>query len=200
MLEVYLRPIFQTFFVDPIARRFSHYSPALITYLACGFGLMVVPALMHNSPGLAVAFLLISGFLDTLDGTVARINNKTSTRGIILDIVSDRMVEVAVLIGLFVMDPSHRGLLTFFMLGSCYLYLTTFLVSDIFSPARAEKGFQYSPGATERAEAFVLFVMMIWMPHYFTTLAWIFTGLVLLSSYNRMNQLLNNTVTIGERR
>jgi phosphatidylglycerophosphate synthase len=190
MLEAYLRPIYQSCLVDPIAKRFSHYSPALITYLACAFGIMVVPALLFNSVTLAISFLLVSGFLDTLDGTVARINNKTSDRGIILDIASDRVVEVAVLVGLFAVDPSNRGWLTLCMLGSCYLYLTTFLVGDIFSPNRAQKSFQYSPGATERAEAFVLFILMIWLPNYFSLLAYMFTGLVLFSSYSRISQLL----------
>jgi phosphatidylglycerophosphate synthase len=200
MLEVYLRPIYQSCLVDPIAKRLSQYSPALITYLACASGVMVVPALVYNMPMLAIGFLLFSGFLDTLDGTVARINNKASDKGIILDIASDRMVEVAVLVGLFAVDPSHRGWLTLCMLGSCYLYLTTFLVGDIFSPNRSEKNFQYSPGATERAEAFILFVFMICMPSYFYSLAYLFTGLVLFSSYLRITQLLDKTARVGEYR
>jgi len=189
MLEAYFRPIYQACLADPVAKYLSNYSPTFITYLACAAGIMVLPALFYNYPVLATILLLFSGFLDTIDGSVARINNKISDKGIVLDIISDRIVEVAVILGLYAMDPS-RGWLALAMLGSCYIYLTTFLVMDVFSPDRVQKGFQYSPGAFERAEAFILFVLMIWLPDSFTTLAYLFTGLVMLTSYLRINQFL----------
>ena len=108
----------------------------------------------------------------------------------VLDIMSDRIVEVAMLIGLFAVNPEHRGVLTLVMLGSCYIYLTTFLIMDVFSPQRTQKGFQYTPGIVERAEAFLLFMLMIWLPNQFTILAYAFTGLVVLSSYLRLSQFM----------
>jgi len=139
---------------------------------------------------MAILLLLISGFLDTLDGTVARLTDKTSDVGSVLDIASDRMVELAVMMGLYLVDPAHRALGVLFMLGSCYLCITCFLVVAIFSPNSSEKGFHYSPGLIERAEAFLFFIAMILYPRYFAFLGYLFTGLVFLTSYLHIKQFL----------
>ena len=203
MLEVYLRPIYQSFLVDPIARWFSNYSPMLITYLACLIGVLVAPALMYGHPSLAIFFLLVSGFLDTLDGTVARINNSVTEQGIIFDIVSDRMVEAAVIVGLFAVDPSHRAWLSLAMMASCYVCMTSFLVVGIFSPNRGQGTMQYNPGIIERAEAFVFFLLMICLPHHFSILGWAFVGFVMYIAYShlaRSIQTISRRTTYGEPR
>src|SRR5690606_30175145 len=50
-------------------------------------------------PLLAVAVLWLSGFLDAVDGTMAR-KTKPSSWGTLLDISFDRLVEISVIIGL----------------------------------------------------------------------------------------------------
>lgn len=182
MIETYLRPIYQYCVVNPIARKIQ-FSPIKITCFSCFTGILVAPALLINLPKIAIVLLLISGFLDTLDGTVARMTDKTSNMGGVLDIVSDRIVELAVMIGLYFVDPSDRALGTLAMLGSCYLCITSFLVVGIFSPNQSEKGFHYSPGLIERTEAFIFFIVMILWPRYFSLLAYLFAGLVLLTSF-----------------
>lgn len=133
MLETYLRPLYQLCIADPIARCMKNVSPERITYASCLTGLLVLPALMLNLPSFAITLLIMSGFLDTLDGTLARMDNKASNTGCVLDIISDRIVELAIIIGLFAIDPVHRGWMTLAMLGSCYLCITSFLVVGIFS-------------------------------------------------------------------
>lgn len=192
MIETYLRPTYQYCVVNPIARK-TQLSPVKITYFACLTGILVVPALMLNLPKIAIMLLLISGFLDTLDGTVARMTDKTSNMGGVLDIVSDRMVELAVIIGLFFVDPGNRALGALAMLGGCYLCVTSFLVVGIFSPNQSEKGFHYSPGLVERAEAFIFFIAMILWPDYFSLLAYLFTGLLLLTSYLHIRQFFSSS-------
>ena len=189
MLEVYLRPIYQSLLVDPIARMFSNYSPMMITYIACLSGIMIAPALMYGHPTLAIALLLFSGFLDTLDGTVARANNKVSEQGVIFDIVSDRIVEVAVILGLFAVDPEGRGWLAMAMLASSYVCVTSFLVVGVFNRARKET----SVGIMERAEAFVFFLLMISFPNHFSTLAWLFIGFVMFTGYAQLARFLQTT-------
>jgi CDP-diacylglycerol--glycerol-3-phosphate 3-phosphatidyltransferase len=51
---------------------------------------------------LAGIFLLFSGMFDTFDGTIARINNKTSKYGAILDSSLDRYVEFMIFLGLLI--------------------------------------------------------------------------------------------------
>lgn len=189
MLEVYLRPIYQACLVDPVAKAFSRQSPMMITYLACLTGMLVAPALLMNYASVAIMLLLMSGFLDTLDGTVARINNKVSDQGIIFDIISDRAVEAAVILGLFAVDPANRGLQSLMMLASCYVSMTSFLVAGVFS-LRAQKQFQYTPGIIERTEAFLFFILMIIFPAQFSVLAWTFVSLVLLTTYLHVSKFL----------
>ncbi|HZW61687.1 MAG TPA: CDP-alcohol phosphatidyltransferase family protein [Candidatus Babeliales bacterium] len=191
MLESILRPTYQVYVVDPILRWVRHYSPMTITYASCVTGVVAAIVLVLRLPSLATLLLLISGFLDTLDGTVARVGNKTSSLGSVLDIVSDRIVEFAIMFGLFALDPLHRGGLTLAMLGSCYLCITSFLVVGIFTPNESNKGFHYSPGLIERAEAFIFFILMIWLPNYFSWLANLFTSLVVLTSFLRIKQFMN---------
>ncbi len=46
--------------------------------------------------------LLISGFFDIVDGQVARVTKKTSTKGAFLDSVFDKIAEVAIFLGILV--------------------------------------------------------------------------------------------------
>ena len=46
--------------------------------------------------------LLISGFFDIVDGQVARVTKKTSTKGAFLDSVFDKIAEVAIFLGILI--------------------------------------------------------------------------------------------------
>jgi len=46
--------------------------------------------------------LLISGFFDIVDGQVARVSQKTSTKGVFFDSVSDKIAEVAIFFGILI--------------------------------------------------------------------------------------------------
>lgn len=187
MLENYIRPFYQKWFVDPFAKFLVHHlSPNNVTWLAAIIGILIAPALIVELNWLAILLLILSGFLDTLDGTIARLQKKHSAFGAMLDIVCDRIVEFAVVFGLFAVDPIHRGWLSISMLGSILLCITTFLVAGIFTKNNSQKSFYYSPGIMERAEAFIFFFLMILLPKYFQILASIFTFLVLLTAFIRM--------------
>src|SRR3990167_3709659 len=190
MIEMYFRPMYQDCIVNPIARRIL-IAPEKITYLACFSGILVAPALMFHFIYTAIILLLISGFFDTLDCTVARMTDGVSNVGSILDIMSDRIVEFSVIVGLFSVEPAHRAFATLEMLGSCYLCVTSFLVVGIFSSNQSAKSFYYSPGLIERAEAFLFFIAMIIWSNYFLLLAFLFTGLVLLTSYWHIKQFID---------
>ena len=187
MIEVYLRPFYQTYLINPIARRIP-FTPQSITLSACLTGISVAPVLIFHFSILAIVLLLISGLLDMLDGSVGRMKNSISNLGSALDIISDRIVEFAVIMGLFLVAPAEHALGALLMLGSCYLCITCFLVVGIFTPNHSEKGFHYNPGLIERAEVFVFFIVMIIWPQYFSWLAGLFTVLVLLTGYLHIKQ------------
>lgn len=187
MLEQNLRHHYQKWFVDPIAKAFQHHiNPLYITILSGLLGLLVIPALYCSKIALALLLLVASGYLDTLDGTVARQTKTSSAFGSAMDIVTDRLVEISAVIGLWLVDPIHRGLLSLLMLASMLLCITSFLVVGIFTSNDSHKGFHYSPGIMERAEAFIFFILMMLLPIYFVPLSILFIILVMLTTAIRL--------------
>ncbi len=186
MIDSSYRSRYQTMLVDPLIPHVLRWNPLHITILGLLSGLMVIPSLAFHHTLIALTFLLFSGYLDTLDGSLARAKSETTPKGAVIDIVSDRTVEFAIILGLFLVDPSHRGLSSLLMLGSAMLCVTTFLVVGIFTENDSHKSFHYSPGLIERAEAFILFGFMILFPCYFTWIATAFSVAVLFTALMRI--------------
>lgn len=187
MLEQYVSPHYQRCLVDALARYVGRYfSPIQITLFAglCGLASMIF--LAYGFPAAAILCLLVSGYADTLDGTVARLYGASSPIGAVLDILTDRLVEFALIFGLYLQDPASRSLMSMLMLGSILLCVTSFLVVGIFTANESEKGFHYSPGLMERAEAFIMFILMILLPPYFMPLSILFVLLVTLTTIIRV--------------
>ena len=188
MLEQKFRNYYQQILVDPCAKLCGNrISPCQITYLAGITGVLVIPVLYWHASILACILILISGFLDTLDGTLARVNNSMSDYGSALDITMDRVVEWAIILGMLLYSPD-RGIYVVLMLGSSFFCVTTFLVVGIFTPNNSHKSFHYSSGFMERAEAFVFFLIMILLPQTFAIMAILYTILVTLTGVIRMQQ------------
>jgi phosphatidylglycerophosphate synthase len=190
MLESLFFPRYKKWLIEPILRitLLKKTEPLALTFLATCFGLLTLPLIMLGSKLLAIMTLAFSGYLDSLDGALARAQKKTSSLGAVCDIFSDRVVELCVLLGLYFYEPATRSLGCLLMLGSCYLCITSFLVVGIFSQNDSKKSFYYSPGIMERAEAFVFFGAMIVWPKLFFSLALLFTLLVTLTFSLRLKQ------------
>lgn len=190
MLDSHGRHFYQNRLLNPILSWsiWDKVSPHAVTMAGCLVGISIWPLLMRNFTFLAVCGLLLSGFLDTLDGSLARYKGLSSPQGAALDIFCDRIVEFSILLGLYEVNPEMRALPILFMLGSVLLCITSFLVVGIFSENDSYKAFYYSPGLIERTEAFGFFLMMMIWPDFFTPLAWIFSGLVFLTAIIRLWQ------------
>ena len=137
---------------------------------------------------LAVLTLIISGYLDSLDGTIARLTNRSSEFGSALDIICDRIVEFAIIFGLYLVNPVARATTCLWMLGSVLICISSFLVVGIFTQNSSTKSFNYSAGIMERFEAFMFFIAMILFPKYFTYLGYTFTILVTMTALLRMRE------------
>jgi len=191
MLEQYIRPQYQYYFVDHVIEKIQHrIKPIQVTLLSGIFGIMVPVALYYQQRGLAIILLLISGYLDTVDGSIARNRNLISDQGSLLDIFTDRVVESAVIIGLFLYAPYERSFLCLFMLCSVMLCVTSFLTVGIFTENKSHKSFHYSPGLIERPEAFIFFILMMIFTDYFTMLSILFILLVLCTTFIRIYEFL----------
>ena len=99
MIETYFRKIYQKIYIDPLLnlKFLQKLHPNTLTYIACLSGVSIVPLLSFKLSFSAFVMLGFSGFLDTLDGSLARHLDKTSPKGTALDIVSDRIVEFAII-------------------------------------------------------------------------------------------------------
>ena len=188
MIDSYYRAFYQTKIIEPTLKAFDFASPHFMTLAALIFGVGIIPALAFNYSKVAIVLLLLSGYFDTLDGSLARAQNRVTAKGAVLDIVSDRIVEFSIIFGLALIDPQSRGLMALLMLGSVLICITSFLVIGVFTTNQSEKSFHYSPGIIERTEAFLFFGLMILFPSLFFPLALLFTGLVLLTSTVRIWQ------------
>ena len=193
MLDNYTRCFYQTGLLDPILRwpLWRSISPNVITLFGCLVGIAIYPLLAFHYSWLAIVALLLTGFIDTLDGSLARFYRRESPQGAALDLFCDRVVEIAILIGLYSYDLENRALPIIFMLASVLLCITSFLTVGIFSKNESEKSFYYSPGIMERAEAFGFFLLMILWPALFSFLAWLFSALVLATAVVRLWQFFN---------
>ncbi len=190
MIDSRLRSLYQKALVDPILSSpiVSKFTPTTVTFLGLLFGILTAPLLALGLNSIAILSLLISGFLDTLDGSLARAQKSSSPTGAAFDITADRVVEFSVLFGLLLVDTQTRTIPCFFMLGSALLCTTTFLVVGIFSNNYSEKSFHYSPGLIERSEAFIFWAAMMVFPPAFFFLALTFSFLVCLTAGIRLFQ------------
>ncbi|MFT4552990.1 MAG: archaetidylinositol phosphate synthase [Chlamydiales bacterium] len=196
MIDSYYRDKYQAILVRPIVKIISRSTtihPKLVTLVACCSGILIIPLLAFSYPYTALIFMLISGYLDTFDGSLARETHKESPQGAVLDIICDRIVEFSIILGLYFVDPVSRSLLCLFMLGSVLICITSFLVVGIFIENATNKSFHYSPGLMERSEAFCLFALMILFPSYFSWFASLFSILVFWTALIRVKEFQENT-------
>jgi len=188
MIETYLKKNYQRCLVKPLAKRLpTTITPNMITILGALFGVMSGLAIVLHLPIIAVVLLILSGYADTLDGCFAEVSQQQSNFGSILDIVADRIVESAIVLGLYFYQMSTaRAVLCLLLFTSILICITSFLIVSLFtteSKLKTQgKSFYYSIGLMERAEAFLFFGLMILLPQYFTVLAIAFIVLVGLTA------------------
>lgn len=136
--------------------------PNHVTYLAFFIGLFASFLIYWQQPVLAVIMLWISGFLDAVDGSMARQSKSSSPWGTVLDITFDRIVETSILIALALIHPAVEILFLFLLLAIAIIFtMTVFLTVGAVSEKQSEKSFYYQPGIAERTEGFILFSLMI---------------------------------------
>ncbi|PFA68657.1 CDP-alcohol phosphatidyltransferase [Bacillus sp. AFS015802] len=113
-------------------------------------------------PILAVILLWLSGFLDAVDGTMARLT-KPSPFGTVMDVTFDRIVEISVILGVAFLHPDIMWALLLLSV-SIIISMTIFLTVGAVSEKQGMKSFYYQAGLAERTEGFILFSVMMVFP------------------------------------
>lgn len=159
-------------------------TPNNVTILALLLGVSTSIFLYFDMQIIAVTLLWVSGYLDAVDGAMARRSNSSSSFGTLLDIVSDRIVEVSIVLvlGLKFVDVRYNLI----VLTVCILMsMTIFLTVGALSEKKGVKSFYYQAGVVERSEEFIFFSLMILIPSYLGIITNIFSILIIITAIQR---------------
>jgi len=161
MIDSKFRGLFQPIF-NTIAKILVHLKikPSTLTFLAFIAGIAAAILIFLNQYLPALGVLWISGLLDVLDGTVARLKNESSKRGAYLDLIFDRMVEAAVIIGFYFAFPQNAIVYLLFFVAVLFNF-TTFMVAASLFANTSLKSMHYDSGLVERTETFIVFSLML---------------------------------------
>ncbi len=163
--------------------------PNQITTLAFVVGVVSAGFIAFSKFPIAAVLLWVSGALDVLDGTVARLTGKTSKLGGYLDLVFDRMVEAAVILGFFFYAPQNALIYLLFFVSVLFNFSTFMLAGSLFQN-EGKKSMHYDVGIVERTETFIVFTLMLIFPQYLEIFLLIFIALVFLTGIIRMYKIV----------
>lgn len=135
-------------------------TPNSVSIIALIVGILSSILVYFDKLILAVLLLWISGYLDSVDGAMARKKKMTSAFGTLLDITFDRIVELGIILVLAVkFENSRLELLILTMM--ILISMTIFLTVGALAQNNGIKSFRYQAGVAERSEGFICFSLMI---------------------------------------
>lgn len=135
-------------------------TPNMVSIIALIVGILSSILVYFDKLILAVILLWVSGYLDSVDGAMARKKNITSAFGTLLDITFDRIVELGIILVLAVkFENSRLELLILTMM--ILISMTIFLTVGALAQNNGIKSFRYQAGVAERSEGFICFSLMI---------------------------------------
>ncbi|MCA1012481.1 CDP-alcohol phosphatidyltransferase family protein [Halobacillus halophilus] len=158
-------------------------TPNQITILALFLGLSTSLLYLSGYPIIGVIVLWVSGFLDAVDGTMAR-HTKSSPFGTVMDVTFDRIVEVAMIVAVAYLHPEVMWPLLLLSV-SIIISMTVFLVVGAVSEKAGIKSFYYQAGAAERSEGFIFFSIMLLFPNFLLWSTLLFFAVELFTGIQR---------------
>ncbi|SCG86195.1 archaetidylinositol phosphate synthase [Methanobacterium congolense] len=136
-------------FIDPLAKRIN-VNPNVLTILGLIVSILSGFMFAVGDLLLGAAMILLGGFVDMLDGAVARNNSSKTKFGGILDSTSDRFADAAIIIGIM-----YGGFVNP-LIGALAIH-ASLTVSYVRARAESE-GISCSVGFAERAERLIIVV------------------------------------------
>ena len=134
---------------------------------------------------LAVITLWISGYLDAVDGSIARKTKTTSLFGTLMDITFDRIVETSIILSLAMRYSNAR--INFIVLLICIIIsMTIFLTVGALVEKKGMKSFYYQAGVAERSEGFLMLSLMILVPNYIVIFTNLFSTIIFITIIQRI--------------
>lgn len=161
MLDTHARKYFNPIF-SKLADLMIHIgiSANQITIFAFFVGIFSAVLLYFNKYIFSFVLLWVSGLFDAIDGEVARKSNKKSMLGAQLDIICDRIVELA-FIWAVAINNKYVLYEILFLVSMILISMTVFLTTGMITKNNTNKSFYYQSGLMERTEGFIMFSLMI---------------------------------------
>lgn len=138
----------------------------------------------------AAGFMLVSAFLDFVDGSVARVMGKVTKLGAYLDTIIDRYVEAIILIGLL-----FCGLPDFYAPASTWIFLFLFgsMMTTYAKSAAREKDLtdkEITGGLLERGERLIILFTGILLAYFrLSYLTYIIVALAILTNVTALQRI-----------
>lgn len=180
-------------YVQPMLEQTSRFllqkklTPTHVTKIAFVVGLASGLLVYLDYPILAVIVLWFSGFLDAVDGTMARQSKQSTPWGTLLDITFDRLVEISIIVALAFKVTDRLELIGLVLLAVSIIFaMTIFLTVGALSDKMSEKSFYYQPGLAERTEGFILFSAMILFQSQLFLVTMIFLAVEIFTAMQRL--------------
>lgn len=178
-------------YVDPIINCGANFFIKLnltannVTIIALILGILTSVFIYIDMNILAVITLWISGYLDAVDGSIARKTKTTSLFGTLMDITFDRIVETSIILSLAMRYSNAR--INFIVLLICIIIsMTIFLTVGALVEKKGMKSFYYQAGVAERSEGFLMFSLMILVPNYIVIFTNLFSAIIFITIIQRI--------------
>lgn len=159
-----------------------------VTVTAFIIGLITAFCIAFGFWTAALYTLWLSGFLDALDGTVARNTHTTTKAGAFLDLLFDRIVEGFIVIA-FAYAQSSLVFPALFFLFSALFNFSTFLLAGALFKNNGKKSMHYDAGIIERTEVFVFFSIMLIIPALSAVTLWVMDLLIFITGIIRFRKI-----------
>lgn len=166
--------------------------PGHLTALGFGLGVGAAAAAGFGRWWIALVLWLVSRVADGLDGAVARAGTGPTALGAWLDVVADFTVYGAFVIGAAIGQPDARVPLLV-LLGTYYANGATVLAlaaaearGDATTGQRDERGIVLTRGLAEGTETIVAHALLVAVPAWMGTTAWVFAAMVAVTALQRV--------------
>jgi len=163
-----------------------------VTAFAFAFGMAAAALIAAQLTWLALGVLLLSRFLDGLDGAIARQTRLTDVGGY-LDITLDFIVYASVVFAFALADPQRNALAAAFLTTSFMGPASTFLAYAIFAAKhgitteiRGAKSLYYLGGLTEGFETILTLSLMCAFPDWFPVIAVVYAIMCWITAGTRI--------------
>jgi len=167
----------------------SKIKPTAITIAAFAIGLFSAILIGFNKPIVALVLLWISGLLDVLDGSVARLTGKSSARGAYMDLIFDRLVEAFIILGFTILAPTNYLAYILFYISVIFNF-TTFVVAGALFKNTSKKSMHYDTGIAERTETFIVFSLMLIFKNQIMIILMVFNAIIFLTGILRFYKVI----------